>query len=323
MTENNLPEFVKANLHVHTNISDGSQTLNEYILESLMSRMEYIAPVDHDTCDSWLNLTESAGPIFEIKKNKGFVKITALGNLNQEIRTEKNSLEVLHGIELTTLLDGKKIHLVGLGIDEPAENILIRLNSINSTREVRLKELVSEINYRTDEIYAGLYLDWPEVKAVMGPSKSPSRLHVGIALQIKYPFLFKTPRAAMSACVNHNLESYAFGGDKFYSARDGINLIEKTLHGIAIIPHPDRIFENGEIGNPHDVIRKLVEYGVSGIEIQNPEFEYCLEEYHLLASIGSDSHGKFDGPGRAKMRYTTKLERSQLEKIKDKINSKK
>lgn len=108
---------MKTDLHIHSNYSDGSDSINELLKKIKRANIDFFALTDHDTVEGCREI-EKFHP-------RGFIP----------------------GVELTCICDQIKCHILGLGvnIDNPE---LIKL--INEGKILRRKKLETRIKYLKD-----------------------------------------------------------------------------------------------------------------------------------------------------------------------------
>ena len=109
--------MTKFDLHIHSNCSDGSDTVDELAEKIKKSEIEIFALTDHDTVEGCKLMSE--------KFETGFIK----------------------GIELTCLLEDIKCHILGYGID--IENPKLK-ELIEKGKVLRRKKLETRIHYLKD-----------------------------------------------------------------------------------------------------------------------------------------------------------------------------
>ncbi len=109
--------MTKFDLHIHSNCSDGSDTVDELAEKIKKAEIEIFALTDHDTVEGCKLMSE--------KFEKGFIK----------------------GIELTCLLEDIKCHILGYGID--IENPKLK-ELIEKGKILRRKKLETRIHYLKD-----------------------------------------------------------------------------------------------------------------------------------------------------------------------------
>ena len=109
--------MTKFDLHIHSNCSDGSDTVDELAEKIKKAEIEIFALTDHDTVEGCKLMSE--------KFETGFIK----------------------GIELTCLLEDIKCHILGYGID--IENPKLK-ELIEKGKILRHKKLETRIHYLKD-----------------------------------------------------------------------------------------------------------------------------------------------------------------------------
>lgn len=109
--------MTKFDLHIHSNCSDGSDTVDELAEKIKKAEIEIFALTDHDTVEGCKLMSE--------KFETGFIK----------------------GIELTCLLEDIKCHILGYGID--IENPKLK-ELIEKGKILRRKKLETRIHYLKD-----------------------------------------------------------------------------------------------------------------------------------------------------------------------------
>lgn len=134
-----------ADLHLHTNFSDGAYFPEGLIRQAAKKKLAAIAITDHDTIDG-IELAKGAGDI-----------------------------EVLSGIELSAEEEGLEIHMLGYLIDHKSEGLLRRLEFLKKKRVERIYKI-------TDKLKGlGLSLKPESVFNIAG-NGTVGRLHVARAM---------------------------------------------------------------------------------------------------------------------------------------------
>lgn len=108
---------MKADLHIHTNASDGKFTIEEVIEKAKKANLDVISITDHDCFDS------------------------ALKAIN------RTDIEVILGIELSTTLNGESIHILGyFNSDADLENLNIVLENQLVNRRKRAFKIIEKLD---------------------------------------------------------------------------------------------------------------------------------------------------------------------------------
>lgn len=139
---------MRADLHTHSTISDGTDTPAELVAKAAAARLDVVALTDHDTYAGLAEATQAA---------------SALG------------IELLPGIELSCRLGEVSVHLLGYGTgpDQDLDEELVRTRA---SRQDRLPDMLARLSAE------GLPLTADEVWRFAGNSPSLGRPHIADAM---------------------------------------------------------------------------------------------------------------------------------------------
>src|SRR5438552_934593 len=140
--------MVKADLHSHTTCSDGFTPPRELIREARAAGLDVLAVTDHDTVEALPECLDEAGSA---------------------------GLRILPGIEMSSLFEGKDVHILGYGIDHAAKELLATLSSLHEKRRQRVHAICQKLGG------LGVAVDPKEVLDEAG-GKSVGRRHVARAM---------------------------------------------------------------------------------------------------------------------------------------------
>ncbi len=251
-------------LHVHTNYSDGFDSIKEVLRKAKENNVGYISLVEHYNVSSYSEACQLAG----------------------------DDIVVIPGIELGAdmskyFVPGQKnkhiCHLLGYYI---SKDICKLLDKYELDRYECVTNTISLLNSQ------GIEIDLADVIANARDKKSIGRFD--IALTLKALGYSKTATEAYGKYLDHNDKSYV--QRKKLEPEDLVRAIRK-YGGVPVLAHPKSLrLPKEEL----DVfIEKLVKAGLCGIEVYNPNnseakrkelLEYC-EKYDLIPTCGSDYHG--------------------------------
>ncbi|MFH1359822.1 MAG: PHP domain-containing protein [Candidatus Omnitrophota bacterium] len=244
-----------ADLHIHTQYSDGTLSCQDIITESLQAGLACISITDHDSLDG-------------IKPTMALAK--------------EVNLEVISGIELSSEINGKDIHILGYFIDEENQALLQTLKKIQQIRIERIKKMIQKLK----ELDIGnIHL---EEVCSLGASKALGRPHLAACLEQK----------GYVSSIKEAFDRFLAEGKPAYvkkykqSPQEAIDSIRQA-DGLAVLAHP-------MVSDVDDLIPAFVEAGLKGLEIFYPGYqektiqyyEGLAQKYQLLITGGSDSHGK-------------------------------
>lgn len=251
-------------LHVHTNYSDGFDSIKEVLRKAKENNVGYISLVEHYNVSSYNEACQLAG----------------------------DDIVVIPGIELGAdmskyFVPGQKnkhvCHLLGYYI---SKDICKLLDKYELDRYECVTNTISLLNSQ------GIKIDLADVIANARDKKSIGRFD--IALTLKALGYSKTATQAYGEYLDHNGKSYV--QREKLEPEELVKAIRK-YGGVPVLAHPKSLrLPKEEL----DVfIEKLVKAGLCGIEVYNPNnseakrkelLEYC-EKYDLIPTCGSDYHG--------------------------------
>ncbi|NTV13777.1 MAG: PHP domain-containing protein [Desulfobulbaceae bacterium] len=244
-------------LHTHSSCSDGSLTPRQLVREASLAGLAAIALTDHDSM-AGVGEALTAGVEY--------------------------GLEVLPGIEISTVEDGQDIHILGYGANPGHPGLQELISELAAFREKRNLGILAKLDS------LGLSLNRAELAAsasgLLGRPHIASQLvrqgHAASIPQAFRRFLRKEGRAYVPA-------------DKFPAA-EAIRLIREA-GGLAVLAHPTTIDKN--LKGVATLVKNLSGYGLGGLEVFYPGHSQKIchrlfelsERYQLIITGGSDFHG--------------------------------
>lgn len=103
-----------ADLHSHTNLSDGYLTPDDLIARAISRDIDYLAITDHDSTDA-------------------FDHISVMPTADQ--------LKLIAGVEISTLWETTEVHIVGIGLDRHSEGLSTLLRQQQTLRRERAQDM--------------------------------------------------------------------------------------------------------------------------------------------------------------------------------------
>ena len=238
-------------LHCHTTYSDGTLTPAELVNKAVNAGVKALAITDHDTVAGWNDA---------------------------RIAAESHNLEIVPGLELSTVHNDRSLHILGFYPD--AEKIHAPLQERLDGRKRRAQEMVKKL------AELGYPVELPEMPGNM----APGRPHIATAL-VKAGHV-SSSREAFDKWLGDDGPAYVHY-EKF-SISDGINLL-KSCGAVPVWAHP-YLFRGVDV---ETTLKELVEAGLMGVEVYHPTHtpkqtetlkKWCTE-YNLIMTGGSDYHG--------------------------------
>jgi hypothetical protein len=241
-------------LHLHTTASDGTLSPSELVLRARAAGLSIFSITDHDT-------------------TAGFEAASAAAR--------EAGLELIPGIEISAVADGRDVHVLGYFIDTSSARLR---DFLGRQRHERLRR-IREIGERLASL--GVSVDLEPIAAEAALGRSVGRPQIAAAL------LAAGHVATRDEAFTRFLES---GGPAFV-ARCGsrpeevIGIIHEA-GGIASVAHPG-------LTRRDDLLPALVAAGLDALEARHSDHDAVMEaryralarELGLAVSGGSDFHG--------------------------------
>lgn len=251
----NFDANIKADLHTHTNYSDGVHSPEELILKVKEAGIKYLAITDHDNVD----VIEEA---------------SELG--------KKYDIDIIPGCEISSEHNGKETHILAYFIDYKNQELLDYLLNFRKERMKRAEKIVQRLN----ELNIPVKLS--EVLKHVKGSASIGRPHIAIAL-VEGGYV-DNYYEVFNRYIGDDKPAYVKKPN--ISSKDAIKLINRC-GGLSFIAHPGKnlrdsntLFELIEHGvDGIEVIHP------SHTEYDIEYFRDIASQYFLLESGGSDYHG--------------------------------
>lgn len=250
----------KFDLHIHSNYSDGSSSLQELLAEIITSKIDTFALTDHDTIEGCIEMQKII----------------------------PTSIKFIPAIELTCLAGEIKCHILGYNCN-PHNKTLQELIKYGKT--LRRKKLETRIQYLrkkwnielTEEELAWLYSRRSVVKTHFANILVNRGLGTdNVSVMKKY----------LDGCKTGNTRFDCNDAINTIKASGGIPIWAHPLGG-----EGERHLTAEEF---YPRLSKMITYGIKGLECyysrydkQEAEFlANCATQNNLLISAGSDFHGK-------------------------------
>ncbi len=242
----------KVDLHSHTYYSDGAYSPVELVEKASKAGIKTLAVTDHDSVNGVKEAVEAGMDL---------------------------GVQVIAGVELSTDIDEKDVHLLGLFINVNDEELLKYLSFFRDERLYRAKRIVKKLNGLGHTISIDDVLAHAKNSAVGRP-------HIALAMMDR-------------EIVSGYYEAFEkFIGDygpayerKIHvSPKSALKIISDS-GGLSFIAHPAYMAEN--------TLTVLIKAGVDGIEVVHPAhndyqkrfYRGIVNQYCLLETGGSDFHG--------------------------------
>jgi len=250
----NLKNNDFADLHVHTDRSDGIFSPEEVVEQALKEGLGAIAITDHDSVDA-------IGPCIDFARNK--------------------DIEVIPAVELSASNGDKEIHILGYFIDWKDPDFLDLLSGMQRSRRKRMERMLvllskKGIDVPRDRIFG------PEIRGSVG------RLHLARIMEEEH--LVRNIYEAFDRLIGDGKECYIRHERLDY--KKAISLIKKA-GGVPVLAHPGSSGEGEDIPLYVEAgLRGLEVFHTKHKFPENDRYLKLSKEYNLLTTGGSDCHGE-------------------------------
>ncbi len=255
-----------ADLHVHTNLSDGSDSVHEVLALAARNNVEFLSVTDYNTVAAYTEDT--------------FREADRLG------------VKLIPGVELDVIHEGKQYHMLGFGVDVKDKGLLDvcahnadmqEVYNLELLRRMELDSLgVAEADYNGYEIPGGRG-GWRLLNYLMDIGLTGSLLE-GLKYYGQYGFKTNTI--------------------KFISLKEAIETV-RGAGGVPILAHPGEQIPYNQYGGDNagfwSELEGILQAGIEGVECIHPLHGFGLQrellalcqERGLYISGGTDYHGSF------------------------------
>jgi 3',5'-nucleoside bisphosphate phosphatase len=248
-----------ADLHVHTTHSDGGCSPGEVVRAAANVGLSALAITDHDT----ISAVAVARP-----------EATRLG------------VELIAGVELTAVRDGREVHILGHFIDEGDDDLAATCSKLREGRARRIEEMIDRL------LRLGLSVDLEALRRTF-PRATLGRKHLA-------DWLVRSGQVAghREAFARYLGDGGPADSDKpRVPWREAIALI-RDAGGVAGLAHPPYDLRSSTLGELADAGLGAIEVGGPGIDARvGLRWRGWADEMGLAPIAGTDFHAA-DRPGR-------------------------
>lgn len=243
----------KADLHTHTNASDGDLTPEELINKVSKKNLDIISITDHDTIN---------------------------GYLDAKTHAKEKEIELIPGVEISTIWGDREIHVLAYEFDEENEDFLKLLANQKSARRKRMRAIVEVLQSE------GIDIDYDEVRAESHPGNI-GRPHAASVL-INKGYVASVSEAFIRYLSTDKIKQIKTE----YAELEDVLAIVHNAGGVLSIAHPGPLYSQNEM-------KEMLKYPFDGIECIHPSHSYKVQKMfldmaksnNLLVTGGSDFHG--------------------------------
>ena len=258
---------MRADLHVHSSASDGTDPPAEVMRRAGRAGLDVVALTDHDT----------------------------VAGHAEARRALPDSLTLLPGMELSCHLGHRSVHLLAYLFDPGHPDLAAELSRIRDDRVLRARAMVRRL------ADLGVGISWDQVAAIAGPAVV-GRPHIARAMAASGAIA--SPREAFTRdWIGDGGRAYV--GRYALDPAHAIRLV-RAAGGVAVLAHPRAGQEGGRGGGwvvSDEEIGRLAAVGLAGVEVFHPDqidteragLLALAHDLGLVATGGSDDHGSLTG----------------------------
>jgi predicted metal-dependent phosphoesterase TrpH len=248
----------RLDLHLHTTHSDGSFTPAEVVDFAQKAGVTALAITDHDITTGILEATVAGG---------------------------KHGIDVIPGIEISSILGDSELHILGYFLDYQDTRLNERLACLRESRHRRNPKIIERLQA------AGIEITYEEVRSLAG-TDSVGRPHIARVLMDK----------GVVASAKEAFDLWLADGRPAYVQRELPTPSEamqwiREAKGLPVLAHPTWV--KTREGTLTDLVRRLKADGLDGVEVhysthtprQTREYLALAKQLDLLVTGGSDFHG--------------------------------
>lgn len=245
----------RADLHSHTRASDGTCTPAENVRLAREQGLAAVAITDHDTAAGIAEAVEAG---------------------------RQAGVEVIPGVEISSVANGQDIHVLGYYIPYESAPFVERLARLRDVRHERNKMMVEKLRERGIDIsLEAIYSRKQDTEKNIGrPHIAEELMRMGVVQSVSEAFDKYLGKGGT-----------AYTNPKRMTPQEAIKLIREA-GGVAVLAHPG-------IYGDDELVESLIVYGLDGIEVWHPDhdaeaverYRKLGEEYGCILTGGSDFHG--------------------------------
>ena len=250
---------MRIDLHTHSVVSDGTDTPTQLIRNAARAGLDVIGLTDHDTFD---------------------------GVREARLAAAAEGIEVLAGMEFSTVVNGRSVHLLAYGCRTDDAALLDELARVRVGRTDRVPAMVARLNE------LGMAIGIEDVMA-QAQGASLGRPHVADAL-VRLGYVESRDEAFTRWLAD---DGPAYVHRYCTPLPAAIELVHRAC-GVAVLAHPWGRGRRGDLPEPF-LAELTYEHGLDGVEVDHPdhddttrgEVRVVADRLGLLTTGSSDHHG--------------------------------
>ncbi|MBF4161901.1 PHP domain-containing protein [Nocardioides acrostichi] len=249
----------RIDLHTHSRCSDGTQSPTELVQAAAAAGLDVLGLTDHDTAEGWAEAGTAA---------------------------REHGLTLVPGMEISTRLDGRGVHLLAYLPDPTFPPLVEHLRLILDGRRSRVPAVVERLRA------LGIDVTEADVARVSGDSAASGRPHVADALVAVGAVRDRTE--AFRRYLNPGMPAYV---DRYAAPLREILGVVTAAGGVSVIAHA---WGRRRTRDPDEAaLAELAALGLTGLEVDHQDHPPAAREalraiardLGLIVTGSSDHHG--------------------------------
>lgn len=254
---------MRIDLHTHSSVSDGTDSPADLVRVAAAAGLDVVALTDHDTL---AGVQEAAAA------------------------AQTYGLTVVPGVEISCVVDGISMHLLGYWPDATDHDLAAELELNRDDRVPRAQEIVRRL------AVAGHPISWEQVQQHVADGATVGRPHIADTL---VDLSVVPDRDTAFATLLHDESPYYVG----HHATDPVDAVRLVAQagGASVFAHPGagrrgRLVEDS-------VLVRLAAAGLAGVEVDHPDHDEAARAHYrgLAADLGLVVTGSSDYHGTGKL----------------------
>jgi predicted metal-dependent phosphoesterase TrpH len=246
-----------ADLHLHTQFSDGTYSPEELVAQAKSHALAAVALTDHDTVE---------------------------GCTRTAVACDAAGIEFVPGTELTAEQDGNELHILGYFIDTQNPRLLTEIAQFQTVRQNRVREMVARLNQINVPLEAEAVFTLANCRAPGRPHVARALVQAGLCASLDEAFERFLKKSRPAWVPKHKM-----------SAAEAIALIHHAC-GVAVMAHPGLNRTDQVIPGMVEAGLDGIEcFHTKHSPSTSAHYLEIAKRFQLLITGGSDCHGLSKG----------------------------